>query len=162
VKIDVLERAPARVAYLRYVGAYGEPLGRFWRGTVSGWLADHGLLDCPRYGIALDDPRNTPAEQCRYDACVELPDGLGVPDAQELTVAGGRYAVTFFKGRAFEMSAAWSAFAKICIARGLATDTTRPPFEHYPRGAGFDAKTGVFVCLLCVPVVARQPLEEIR
>ena len=29
---------------------------RFWRNTVAPWLADHGLVDCPRYGVTLDDP----------------------------------------------------------------------------------------------------------
>ena len=30
--------------------------------------------------------------------------------------------------------------------------TQRHPFEHYPRGAFFDAKTGVFACELCLPI----------
>jgi len=31
-------------------------------------------------------------------------------------------------------------------------DNTRPPFEHYPRGASFDSKTLVFACELCIPL----------
>ncbi len=153
VKIDLVQRAPARVAYLRYTGPYGEPLGRFWRATVSGWLADHGLLDCPRYGVALDDVRTTPPERCRYDACVALANGLAVPGATETTVAGGHYAVTPFKGTSADIGAAWGAFAAECGARSLPCDRSRPPFEHYPRGASFDAKTGVFACELCLPLM---------
>lgn len=153
VKIDLVQRAPARVAYLRYTGPFGEPLGRFWRGTVSGWLADNGLLDCPRYGVALDDPRTTPAARRRYDACVELPNGLAVPDASESTVAGGRYAITPFKGTSAAIGGAWGAFTAECAARSLPRDASRPAFEYYPRGAGFDAKTGVFACQLCLPLL---------
>src|SRR4051812_12536725 len=111
MKIAVIERAPVRVFYLRYTGAFGEPLGRFWRATVSPWLADHGLLDCPRYGVTVDNPLSTPPEKCRYDACVEVPAGLILPDAEETTIPGGRYAVTFFKGVGAEIGLAWRTFS---------------------------------------------------
>ncbi len=143
---------PVRVAYLRYTGPFGEPVGRFWRTSVSEWLADNGLLDCPRYGVSLDDPRTTPAERCRYDACVALPNGLAVPGAAETTVAGGCYAVTPFKGTSADIGAAWGEFAAQCAALSLPFDASRPAFEHYPRGASFELKTGLFACELCTPL----------
>lgn len=152
MKIDVVERQQVPVACLRYTGPFGEAVGKFWRNTVRPWLADQGLLDCPRYGVALDDPLTTPADQCRYDACVELPPGLTVPGSRQATIAGGRYAVTHFKGTAVQIGAAWGAFMHECAARSLAVDATRPPFERYPRGASLDAKTGVFACELCLPL----------
>jgi len=151
MKITGIERAPVKVYYLRYTGPFGEPLGQFWRTTVSPWLAGHGLLDCPRYGVTLDNVANTPPGQCRYDACVEVPAGLYLPDAQEKTIPGGRYAVTPFRGTGAEIGAAWGAFAAECVAEHE-LDMQRMPFEHYPRGAGFDPKTRAFVCELCMPV----------
>ena len=151
MKIEILERLPVKVFCLRYTGPYGEPLGRFWRYTFSPWLATHGLLDCPRYGVALDNPMNTPPANCRYDACVAVPPGLHLPDAQELTIPGGACAVTHFKGTSASIGVAWSAFVSECLAT-QAADATRLPFEHYPRGASFDARTGVFACELCLPV----------
>lgn len=153
MRIDIAERSPVRVAYLRYTGPFGEPLGRFWRAKVAPWLADHGLLDCPRYGVTLDDVSQTPPEKCRYDACVELPPGLSLPDAPETMLAGGRYAITHFKGTGANIGAAWEDFMREVLAdpaRHL--DPARPPFEHYPRGALYDARTGVFACELCLPV----------
>ena len=76
MKIEIVERQPLKVTYLRYIGPAGEGIGRFWRATVAPWPADHGMLDCPRYGVSLDNPREMPPEKCRYDACVELPRGL--------------------------------------------------------------------------------------
>lgn len=152
MNIDIVERAPARVAYLRYIGPFGEPLGRFWRNTVSPWLADLDLFDCPRYGVSLDDPTNTPPEQCRYDACVELPPGLSLPDVAESTVAGGSYAVMCFKGTSAQIGAAWTTFFTRAVVRGLERDAGRPLFEHYPRGAPRDARTGTFACELCMPL----------
>jgi len=153
VKIEIAERQPVKVAYLRYIGPAGVGIGRFWRATVAPWLADHGLLDCPRYGVALDNPMNMPPEKCRYDACVELPRGLTLPDIAEATIAGGRYAVTYFKGTSAEIGAAWSAFAAAVLAdRAHRADSQRHPYEHYPRGASFDVRTGVFSCELCLPL----------
>jgi AraC family transcriptional regulator len=153
VKIEITERQSVRVACLRYTGPFGEPLGRFWRAIVTPWLAEHEMLDCPRYGVTLDNPMNTPPEKCRYDACVELPRGLSLPDVAETTIAGGRYAVMHFKGTGAEIGAAWGAFVGAVLANPVnRMDPARPPLEHYPRGAYFDAKTGVFSCELCLPV----------
>jgi AraC family transcriptional regulator len=153
MKVDVVERPAVRVVCMRYTGPFGEPLGRFWRGTVAPWLADHGLVDCPRYGVTLDDPARTPPSQCRYDCCVQLPPGLTLPDAAETTIRAGRYAITHFKGPGAQIGAAWDTFLRECQAtRRL--DDSRPPFEHYPRGSLYDARTGVFACELCLPVLA--------
>jgi AraC family transcriptional regulator len=153
VKIEIAERQPVKVAYLRYNGSAGPGIGRFWRATVAPWLADHGLLDCPRYGVSLDNPRETSSGTCRYDACVELPRGLEVPDAGQATIAGGRYAITLFRGTRAQLGAAWGAFVAAALTDGEnSLDDRRHAFEHYPRGAVFDAKTGVFSCELCLPL----------
>jgi AraC family transcriptional regulator len=152
VKIAISERPPTRVAYLRYTGPYGQPLLRFWRATVAPWLADHGLVDCPRYGVSLDNPRDTAPDRCRYDACVELPAGLRLPDAEEATIPGGRYAIATFKGTGAEIGSAWDTFVDETVRAGRHVDPGRHPYEHYPRGAVFDARTGTFSCELCLPL----------
>jgi AraC family transcriptional regulator len=152
MKIDIVERQPVRVAYLRYTGPFGEPVALFWRNKAGPWLAENGLLDCPRYGVTLDDPSRTPPEKCRYDACVEMPPGLTLPESPEATIAGGRYAVTRFKGTAAEIGAAWGEFLREFHAASAKLDHGRAPFEHYPRGAYRDMRSGVFACELCLPV----------
>jgi AraC family transcriptional regulator len=153
VKIEIAERTDVKVAFLRYTGPPGEPIGRFWRATVAPWLADNGLVDCPRYGVSLDDPATTPPEKCRYDACVELPKGLSLEDAEETTIPGGRYAITNFRGTGAEIGAAWCAFVGEALANpSNIFDHQRHPFEHYPRGALFDSRSGVFACELCLPL----------
>jgi AraC family transcriptional regulator len=153
MRIDLVERPAVRVACLRYTGPSGAPLIRFWRGTVAPRLADHGLIDCPRYGVSRDDPATTRPDDCRYDACVQLPPGLSMPDAEEMVIDGGRYAITHFKGPGAELGAAWGAFLRECEATAR-RDDSRPPFEHYPRGSHYDARTGILACELCLPVMA--------
>jgi AraC family transcriptional regulator len=153
MKIDIVERRSVRVVCLRYTGPFGEPLGRFWRNTVVPWLADHDLTDCPRLGVIVDSPGLLPPERCRYDAGIELPPGLSVPDAPEVTIEGGRYAVTRFKGVAAEIGPAWSALvAEFLADPAHRIDGSRPPLEYMPRGALHDARTGVFACELCLPM----------
>jgi AraC family transcriptional regulator len=152
VDIETIDRKPVRVATRRYVGRFGEPLAKFWRTVVTPWLADNGLVDCPRFGLPLDDPKSTPPEQCRYDCGVELAAGLTVDGASERTIPGGRYAVTRFKGTSAEIGVAWDGFMRDCMTRGMTMDVARPVFEHYPRGATLDPKTGVFACELCFPL----------
>ena len=73
MNVRLVDRQPTNVAYLRYQGPYGAPLSRFWQETVYPWLATNNLLDRPRYGVSHDDPNITAPGQCRYDACVEVP-----------------------------------------------------------------------------------------
>jgi AraC family transcriptional regulator len=152
VSIEIVDRGPAHVVARRYVGPPGEPLGKYWRNVVAPWLADNGLVDCPRFGVALDDPAATRVDHCQYDCCVELPAGLTVDGAFERDIPGGKYAVSRFKGTSAQIGAAWDGFVRGCIAQGMKKDAARPAFEHYPRGATLDAKTGVFACELCFPI----------
>ena len=152
MNIELRQRPPARVATRRYTGPFGEPLARYWRTDIAPWLAANELIDCPRYGVALDNPATTPAELCRYDCCVALPPGVSLAGAPETTIAGGAYAIACFKGTGAAIGAAWNDFLSSCVARGYAFDATRSAFEHYPRGTSYDTKTGVFGCELCLPV----------
>jgi AraC family transcriptional regulator len=153
VNIEIRQRQPARVATRRYTGPFGEALARFWRTDIAPWLAENELIDCPRYGLALDNPVTTPPEKFRYDCCVALPPGVSLPGAPEITIAGGAYAIACFKGTGATIGAAWSEFVGDCVARGCTFDAARAAFEHYPRGTSYDAKTGVFGCELCFPVI---------
>jgi DNA gyrase inhibitor GyrI len=72
-------------------------------------------------------------------------------DAGVTTIAGGLHAVTVFRDTGARIGAAWDAFAAACAATH-SIDERRLPFEHYPRGAAADPKSGVIVCELCLPV----------
>jgi hypothetical protein len=51
------------------------------------------------------------------------------------------------------VSSAWGAFGETVVANPVnRLDDSRPAFEHMPRGAWCDNRTGVFCCELCLPV----------
>jgi AraC family transcriptional regulator len=153
MNVKLIERASTTVAYLRHVGPYGPSIGRFWRDTYYPWAARHQLLAQPRYGISHDDPGVTAPEQCRYDACVEVPADFVVPtNACKTRIPGGRYAALEFRGTDADIGAAWVALLRDWLpASGMQLDA-RPCFEYYASVASYDPASGVFECDICIPV----------
>jgi len=119
MNVQVLDLPPTRIGNLRHVGPYGPGVADFWQAEVYPWMVAHRLLDQPRYGISQDDPSIVPAEQCRYDACVALPEGFEAPRQMlTTTLPGGRYAVLRFEGTVFQISEHWQALLRDWLPRG--------------------------------------------
>ena len=100
MKMDVRieTRKPQKVAFVRHVGPYAE-CGSAW-GKLMAWAGPKGLGSQPEcLGICYDDPKITPADKIRYDACIPVPEdveGEGEVGIQE--IAGGDYAIATHKG----------------------------------------------------------------
>jgi len=156
MNVNLVDRPATRVAFLRHTGPYGEPVGRFYAEQVYPWMVRHGLLGRVRYGIAHDDPLVTAPEQCRYDACAEIPADAPVsPTMLTTTIPAGRYASLPFKGTSAQIDGVWQRLVREWLPDSGLQLADGPCFEHYPAEACHDEKTGVFDCHLCVPV---QPL----
>lgn len=155
MKVTLIDRQPATVAYFRHLGPYGDPIARFWQETYVPWAVMNKLgADHARYGISHDDPSITAPEQCRYDACAEVsPSFLATGGALKTTILGGKYAVLNFKGNVEQVGEAWAALLRDWLpSSGLQLDG-RPCFEYYPKGAACNGKTGEFECEICIPVI---------
>ena len=94
MKIEVTTLKPQRVAYLRRVGPY-DRAGRVWAEFKTRLQRD-GLPreDSVFIGVPLDNPKVTPPEKLRYDACATV-DEQYVPTkpVRVRTLAGGDYVV---------------------------------------------------------------------
>ncbi len=155
MKVSLIDRKPATVAYFRHLGPYGEPIARFWQETYVPWAVMNKLgKGHARYGIAHDDPSITAPDQCRYDACAEVPtDFMVTGGALKTTIPGGKYAVLSFNGTVKQVGEAWTALLRDWLpASGLQLDG-RPCFEYYPKDATYDCESGEFECEICIPVV---------
>ena len=96
----------------------------------------------------------TAPEQCRYDACVEVPhDFIASGNAHITTIPGGKYAVTRFGGTGAHIGDAWTALMRDWLPESGMQLDARPFFEYYPTEASYDAKTGAFECDIVSPVV---------
>jgi AraC family transcriptional regulator len=154
MKVQLIDRAPTRVAYRRHVGPYGQPIHSFWMNEVAPWMQTHGLHQRPRYGISHDDPSITDPAQCRYDAAVEVDDAF-VPGAGAFvtTLPGGRYASMPFFGDSQAIDSAWQSLLRDWLAAsGLQLDA-RPCFEYYAPDARYEPETGRFGCDIVIPVM---------
>jgi AraC family transcriptional regulator len=142
-----------RVAYLRHIGPYGQPVSEFWQRVAMPWLKANGHADGPLYGIGRDDPCVTAADKCRYDVCCPIPDGA-VPAAPAGvdTLPGGRYAVAPFFGDSTDIAHAYTELLRDWLpASGFRVDD-RPIYEYYRPNPRYEPETGRFECELCVPV----------
>jgi AraC family transcriptional regulator len=154
MKVTLVDRNPVTIAYLRHLGAYGEPIARFWQEVYVPWAIMNKLgANHARYGISHDDPSITAPEQCRYDACAEVSaDFVAIGSAFKTTIPGGKYAVLKFKGNAEQVGEAWASLLRDWLPlSGLQLDS-RPAFEYYPRDASFNPETREFECEICIPV----------
>ena len=153
MKVRVVEIEPARVACLRHTGPFGPALGEFWRDVVAPWLQANGLMGRVTYGVAMDDPGNTPPEKCRYDACVEVGHDDPAPlPAALATIAGGRYAVADYYGPAERIGDAWHAFYSQSLAEAGLKERPGACFERYAADFRADPETGEFACELFIPI----------
>ncbi|WP_050479219.1 AraC family transcriptional regulator [Herbaspirillum rhizosphaerae] len=152
MNLRIIDLPPVKVAFLRYTGPYGPALGDFWRDTFLPWLQTRQLDGLTCYGIGLDDPTATPPEQCRYDACVEVPDSFVADGAALTTLPGGRYAVADFRGHTRDIGQAWMDMCRQWVPGQQLQFDARPGFERYLPGSRTDPETGLFSCELCVAV----------
>ena len=151
MKVKVIDRNRATVAYLRHVGPYGKPISDFWMKTVAPWMETNGLLGQPRYGISHDDPGVTAPEKLRYDAAVEVPaDFVGAGHHLKTEIPGGKYAALHFRGTVAEVGPAWESLLRDWLpGSGMQLDS-RPFFEYYPTDIKYEP--GVIECDICVPI----------
>jgi len=158
MQVEMRTLPETRVAYMRHVGPYGSSsITKMWQ-RFAAWCDANGLLK-PRptmYGISQDSPKITAPDKCRYDACV--PVGADFQPKGEIgvqAIAGGRYACARFTGAAADIHGAWMRFIGQWIPdHGYQCDD-RPAIELYEPDFTVDPKTGVFSCLMCMPVRAK-------
>jgi AraC family transcriptional regulator len=154
MNVEIVDRQPTQIAYLRYVGPYGSAISAFWQTQAYPWMVTNNLIGRARYGISHDDPNVTAAAQCRYDAGCEVPANFaGAGNAHRTIIPGGKYAALNFKGTMADFEPAWMALLRDWLpSSGLQLDS-RPMFEYYPVDSRYDPATGVLECKLCVPVM---------
>ena len=139
-----------RIAYMRHIGPYGRAVGRFW-GRFEDWARTRVPDEAMRIGVGLDDEGVTPAQQCRYDACVVVDEQFR-PDRHVAMrwLEGGLHAQVGFAGTPDDIVGAWRSFYRDWLPDSGYTVDDRPAFESYPR-RGSDA-SDTFNCTLHFPL----------
>lgn len=123
---------PITVAAVRHIGSYRECAVAFT--TLCNWAREQGLYGTYRqvFGISHDDPRTTPTEKLRYDACMEIPEDFIVTGkAQKYTIHGGRYAYCVHKGSYSKIPETFVAMLGGWFPDSGEELTNNPPLEVY-------------------------------
>ncbi len=94
MNIEVTTLEPRRVAYMRHVGPYNGAY-QVWQDFMTR-LKQDGLprKDSRFIGVPMDNPKVTPPEKLRYDACVTVAEKYApTKPVRVRTIAGGDYVV---------------------------------------------------------------------
>lgn len=159
MNVEVKTLPPRRLAYVRHIGPYAdEGVPAAWAKIVP-WGMRHGLLEPGgvTVGISWDNPELT--EQCRYDACVIVPEGVALDPAalheQGIglqTVEGGLYACYRRPVRRDQFSEALNELFGIWLPQS-GYECVGAPLEIYHDTQGnAGEENAVWDVSLCMPV----------
>jgi DNA gyrase inhibitor GyrI len=155
--ISVIFIAPCQLAFARMTGPYPISSAAAW-GVMLDWLAkrNHEAIGHVGFGTALDDPRTTPKNDLRYDACVRTPatwSGSHAKYVQQKVFEGGAYAKTRHVGSYGELGRIVAAARDVLVPRhGLIHDMSRPIVTmrySYPA----ETPPSEQVSDVCIPVI---------
>lgn len=138
-----------KVAYVRQVGPYGYNNVKTME-KLKKWAKSKNLLneDAIILGIAHDDPKITPAQNCRYDACIVIPKDYQVDNSVSvIELSGGLYATLKVKHTAEDIQKAWGKIFVAIEDKGYEIDN-RPMLERY----AVDMISNGY-CEICVPIM---------
>lgn len=142
--------------FVRTNGAYASSAQKAWT-QVFDWLDQNQIRQqvSVGYGLLRDDPKIASIDQCRYDACIEIPEGFETKIPEMFSVQklpGGAFARTRHKGLTSELSKTITNLRDDWIpASGLWVDSTRPMLEIY-HDDPMKIKDGERKIDVCIPV----------
>ena len=121
VELEMINREPVKIAYVRHIGPYGQCL-EAWE-TLKQFAIPAGLFcgETEFLGLCYDDPEVTPPEKIRYDACITVAEGVaGSGEVGIKTLAGGKFAKYVYVGSYDKMEQTYcDMISKWIPAQGL-------------------------------------------
>lgn len=160
---NVIFIPPCQLSFVRMTGPYQASSVAAWQRLLD-WLSDrgHSVIDEVGFGFALDDPRITPAENLRYDACVKSPVTWSDADAAFVGsqhFGGGAYFKIAHRGSYGMLGRAVSQARNVLLPReGLMHDASRPVLTmnySYPSTTPPEEQ----LADICIPVLPDRRLE---
>ena len=156
MKLSYVYLRPSHLIGFRAVGPYPQAAPQAWQ-EMFDWLDANCLRGTVKrgFGMAFDDPRHTPADKCRYQACIDLPETMAPTAYEHLMpqrLPGGAYARWRHVGNherisevIHEIRETWCDRAGVVLAKG------RPLVEIYLDDPKFCAAEKLRTDI-CVPV----------
>jgi AraC family transcriptional regulator len=148
---------PKQVVFVRSLGPYGVSSQAAWKEMLA-WIARQKIrqqIHCG-YGLTHDHPGTTDAAECRYDACIVLPEGFVSPRDDTLpfqTLPGGAFARMRHAGSYQTVRSSIVLMRDRWLAKqpNLLADRRRPLMTVYFDNPGEQA-IDALRCDVCIPV----------
>lgn len=100
IEHEILKIKAIPVLFVRKTGSYEETPEQAWKVLIQ--FAEKtgiNLSDSRHFGMGLDDPSTTKAENLRFDACITAPKEIKPEgEVSRQVLKGGRYAIFEHKG----------------------------------------------------------------
>ncbi|SOC15566.1 DNA gyrase inhibitor GyrI [Ureibacillus xyleni] len=136
-----------RIAYMRRVGEYG-PANMEVMENLKKWAKENNVLESATlFGIPQDNPVTTNPNNCRFDACIVIPNDFQLDDSvHEGELSGGKYLVFEVRHTAEAIQNAYAEIVPSLQSNGFQM-RSNPIMEKY---------TGDLIsnpyCEICVPI----------
>jgi AraC family transcriptional regulator len=152
-----IESLPAlQVAAVRHSGSYRTIGPEFER--LAAWFGRSGLFGPSTQGVGIyyDDPRETPEEKLRSDACFSLGRSMpaDAPDwVRAATTEAGEYAIARFKGPYTRLDEAYQWLFSTWLPTSGREPAEKPILEFY-RNSPRDTRPDDLVTDIAIPLKA--------
>jgi len=145
IKVETIP--PYRIAYMRQVGPYG-PANKEVMEKLKKWAKEKDLLKSSTLlAISQDNPKTTLPENCRFDACIVIPNDYQMNDSICVSqLSGGEYIIYEVKHTAEAIQKAYANILPVLQSHGYQLDN-KPILERYTSDM-----LNKHYCEICVPV----------
>jgi len=155
VTITIRQQSAFHIAYAANLSGYGyEAMDAVWK-KICGWAGTRGLFgpDTRIIGISFDNPDITPADKCRYYACVTVPQGTAVNAGIGLMdLPAGTYAVAHFEGTEEGFPGVYKELYRQWLPESGYLPGNSPCYEVYASTPDQHPE-GKFVVDICLPII---------
>ena len=156
LKVIVRSLPEVRVAYRRHFGSYNDRGVQATFDELQRWAEARQLHVDDRYlGIPWDDSDITPNDKCRFDACLQIDDGIW-PGAGMNTqsIPAGRYAIFRCDVIQHDFDLPWTRLMRHWLPRSGYQPADGPRFERYFSDGQLtpDGRWDIEICLPVVPL----------
>jgi AraC family transcriptional regulator len=138
VEQPTIKEMPEReVAFVSFTGNYigNSQIFADLFSKLYDWAVPKGLITPESLFLSSyeNDPRTTPLDQLKLDACMSIPQGTEVDeDIQKKVLPGGQYAVMYTElSGPDEYGPVWDAVVAWSEKNNYEIDLTRPSYEIY-------------------------------
>lgn len=129
---EITTLAPIRVVALPHRGDYQQIGTAFDR--LMGWAGRNGLFgpDTRSFGVYYDAPSETPVDELRADACLQVPANAPLEDGMRwIEIAGGRHATVTHTGPYAELERAYDWLFRHWLPNSFEEAGDAPVYEEY-------------------------------